>query len=91
MDADGHYYEVLSNLVGYMSCLRCGVDGDHWDPYCPNPINDPPESEETAAARLSWKYILRDFNPKPQIDKEIETQGMLLNIYFLVCWIISVF
>ena len=64
VDADGHYYEVLSDRVGYMSCLRCGVDGDHWDPYCPNPINDPPESEETAAACLSWKYILREFNKK---------------------------
>ncbi|KAK9906993.1 hypothetical protein M0R45_002547 [Rubus argutus] len=31
VDADGHYYEVLSNLVGYMSCLRCGVDWD-WGP-----------------------------------------------------------
>ncbi|KAK9906991.1 hypothetical protein M0R45_002545 [Rubus argutus] len=72
VDENGHYYEVRSDLVGYMSCLRCGVDGDHWDPYCPNPINDPPESEETAAARLSWKYILRDFNRKHQIDKEIE-------------------
>ncbi|KAK9936045.1 hypothetical protein M0R45_012908 [Rubus argutus] len=73
VDDNGHYYEVRSDLVGYMSCLRCGVDGDHWDPYCPNPINDPPESDETAAARLSWKYILRDFNPKHQIDKEVET------------------
>ncbi|KAK9906985.1 hypothetical protein M0R45_002539 [Rubus argutus] len=76
VDKNGHYFEVRDDRSAYMSCLRCGLEGDHWDPYCPNPINDPPESKEfTAAPCLSWKYILRDFNPKHQIDKEIETQG----------------
>lgn len=58
VDKDGHYHELRGDRAHYMSCLRCGMEGDHWDPYCPNPINDPPESKESGAACLSWKYIL---------------------------------
>ncbi|XP_062017097.1 uncharacterized protein LOC133733483 [Rosa rugosa] len=66
VDTNGHYHEEISDLIAFMYCDRCGKNGDHWDAHCPNPINDPPEPEDPAARRFSWKYVLRDFKGKPE-------------------------
>ncbi|PRQ48672.1 putative transcription factor interactor and regulator CCHC(Zn) family [Rosa chinensis] len=76
VDKNGNYIPRFSDRVAYMSCHRCGMKGDHWDPFCPNSINDPPDSGEAAPTRNpSWNYILRNFNLKEYLDKKNKTDG----------------
>ncbi|XP_004288195.1 PREDICTED: uncharacterized protein LOC101294398 [Fragaria vesca subsp. vesca] len=71
----GPYHPSFTNQIGYMTCARCGINGDHWEPFCLNPINDPPE-EEAAADPVSWKNILGNFNAKEYLEKQkLKSQG----------------
>ena len=78
---NGVYCPRFTNRLAKMFCDRCNSPGKHWEPFCPRPICDPPETEEEAAQNKSWKYILRNFNLKEYLEKQQKlnnTQGMQL-------------